>query len=355
MREALKKATALLAAFTIALPLAACGGETAPSADTNAGIADLVFCVPDSWTMTEASKGDSLTYKTDSDYVFGVSIFDEEDLEDDRQYDEENTARSVQEYFEQTNTAVPDDELKKSNVHRSEIKVCDTDAYYYKGIVFKGPIILNAEICKNNKYYHFYYLNYNNYDEEGRVTADAVVMTDEEKAEFDAVIESIREGDGNAVQMSGASVDSVGSVTFEVPKGYTLTAFGDGYASFDKDDSEISLSLSTTTEEDLQLYEVDEEVSPTTLSEEFAERNEFTDGGSKTTIAGFSGYKEISPEEDGKYYSASAEFLGNDAIYSIYMDSDAWDWEGEIRRDAENLTQDDIAVFEQFIKSIITK
>ena len=348
MKAALKKATALLMAFIITLSLAACGGEKDAAANANAGVADIVFCVPDSWTMTSASLGDSLTYKTDSDYVFGVSVFDEEDLED-------STAKTIQEYFEQVNTAVSDDELKKSNIHRSVITVCDTDAYYYKGRLFSGPIILNTEICKDNKYYHFYFLNYNNYDEEGRVIADAVIMTDEEKAAFDGVIESIREGDGNAVQMSGVSVDSLGSVTFEVPEGYTLTAFADEYVSFSKDDSEISLSLSMTTEEDIRLYADEIEDFPATLSEEFAERNELTDDGNKMSIAGFSGYKEISPEEDGRYYNVSAEFLGDDAIYSIYMESDAWDWEGELKKDAENLTQDDIAVFETFIGSIKTK
>lgn len=344
MRAVLKKATALLIIFAIALPLAACKGEPDAASEGNTGIADLVFSVPDSWTMTGASKGESLTYKTGSGYEFGVSIYDEEDLEDSKLYNEEFTAKSVQEYFEQTNTAVSDIDLKKSNIDRSVITVCDSDAYYYKGRVFKGPIVLNTEIYKDNKYYHFYFLNYNNYDSEGRIITDAVIMTDEEKAEYDGVIESIREGDGDAVQMSGVSVDTVGSVSFEVPEGYTLTAFEDGYASFSKDDSDITLFLSTTTEEDLRLYADEEEGFPASLSEEYAERNALADSGSGTTIAGFSGYKEISPDDDGKYYNLSAEFLGNDAIYSIYMEADAG-----------NLTREDIAAFEQFIKSIKAK
>ena len=60
MKAVLRKATALLAVFMIALPLAACGGETDAAAEANAGLADIVFSVPDSWTLTEASKGNSL-------------------------------------------------------------------------------------------------------------------------------------------------------------------------------------------------------------------------------------------------------------------------------------------------------
>lgn len=74
------------------------------------------------------------------------------------------------------------------------------------------------------------------------------------------------------------------------------------------------------------------------------ERTSLADSEGTTTIAGFSGYKEISPDDDGKYYNLSVEFLGNDAIYSIYMEADAG-----------NLTKEDITVFEQFIKSIKAK
>lgn len=355
MKAVLRKAAVLLTVSIMALTFAACGGDKATQADGSAGIEGIVFDVPDSWEMTGASRGEYLAYKTDSDYEFGVSVFDEEDLADSREYSDDITAKTVQEYFDQINTAVSDLDLKKSNIDRSVMTVCDTDAYYYKSRVFNGPVVLNTEICLDDRYYHFYYVNYNNYNDEGGLRADSVIITDEELAVFDGVINSIREGDGNAVQMSGVTVDSVGSVAFEAPEGYALTAFTDGYVLFTGEESGVTLSVSTTTEADLAIFDDGSGEAPLTLAEEYAERNEFTDSEDKTKIAGFGGYKEVSPEEDGNYYSVSADFLGSDAIYSIYMDSDAWDWDGELKAGAKGLTQEDIAAFEKFLGSMKVK
>ena len=356
MKNSLKKILALATVLAMALSLAACGGGSSSGgsseapAEPNSGVAGIVFSVPEDWTVEDASIGEYISYKT-GDYYFGVSVIDEEDLADFKSYDSSITAETVEEYFEQNNTG-GEDKLKERGVERSETEVCGGKAYAYKGTNKNGVAGLGTNFLYDGTYY-MVYLDYEKaYDDKGKLRDDIPALSSDLETAYNNVIASIQGGDGDALLSANLNVNSVGSLSFEVPEGYSVASFSDRYVTLKKDGSAATIQISITDEEDLEMIEDENGNHPESVEAEYKSRNEYADDSDKTTIAGFDGYKYMYPYEDDVYYDVSATFMADGVMYDIGMSTGAWGNDGNIKEGAEQLSQDDLAAFDSFLASL---
>jgi len=357
-----KKLLVMMLAFAMTLAFAACGGgadsgaAAEPAAEPNAGVGDVVFVVPDGWTVLNASVAGSgsVSYSNpDSEYMLYVSTFDEESLKDVKEWNPDRSAETVQEYYEKYYTS--EEALSKENLESTAVKVCDTDGQYVKYKAKSGEYMeLGTYWMQDGKIYDIGMVNQDAYDEKGNLKEDATKLTDDEIATYESIVASVQPGDGAAILNSLMKTDSLGSIAFEAPEGYTLTDIYKDYISFKKDGSEnITLNISRSDESSLKYMEDQNGNHPSSLKEAY--EMYLYEGMEKATIAGFDGHIDKYTSEDEKYHNVSAEFLADDAIYNIYMDTSAWDNEGNIKPDAEELTEDDLAVFDAFVASLKQK
>ncbi|MBQ3428575.1 MAG: hypothetical protein IJH28_02225 [Mogibacterium sp.] len=360
MKMTLKKLLALITVMAMVLSLAACGGgsgggSSEAPAEANAGVAEIVFSVPEAWTCNSATLGDYVSYKTESGLDFGVSVFDEEDLENSKQWDPEQTAENIQEYFEQSNTKQTDEELKERGTERTKVTVCGVDGYQYAGSSDNGVVGLSTSFLYNGKSYLTFLDKQDVYDDEGKVKKDAPAISADDMKAYESILASIQSGDGDAMLKGSLTADSIGSIAFEVPEGYSVTSVSDTYITLAKDGSEVTINCNLITEDELKWYEDENGNHPESLEAEYKNRTEYMGDEDKATIAGFDGYKNCYPFEDDKYYYTSAMFLGNDGIYDFDMSTPAWDADGNIKEGAVELTEADREVFDNFVASLKAK
>lgn len=357
-----KKLLVLMLAFAMTLAFAACGGGGGGSdsgaaeesvAEPNTGVEGIVFVVPDDWPLENASTSGGITYKVpDSDFQLYASIFDEESLESINQWNPERGAGSVQEYYDKYYTS--EEALSKENLENTAVKVCDTDAQYNKYKADSGEYLeLGTYWMYEGKIYNIGMFNPDAYGDSGEVVQDAAKLTDDEIAAYEDIIASVQPGDGASMLKALMKADSIGSIAFEAPEGYTLTDVYSDFISFTKDGSDITLQINRSDESSLQYMEKEDGTHPSSLKEWY--ENFLFEGVEETTIAGYEGHIDKYTAEDDKYHNVNAEFLTDDAIYSVNMGTDAWDEEGNLKPDATVLSEDDIAVFDAFVASLKQK
>ena len=358
-----KKLLVIVLALAMTLVFAACnsgsgsGAAAAEPAEPNAGVAGIVFAVPDGWTQGNITPGSYSEFTNpDSEYTLVTSAFGDKELEESNEWSEGDPIGSVQDYYDQYYTA-DEEELKKNNVEHSVIKVCDTDASYNKYTGGKdGYMEVGSYWMYDNTIYSMFLFNPSAYDDQGNVIEGAATLSDDEIKMFEDILASVQPGDGTAFQNEalGVSATSLGDIAFDAPAGYTVSEARESYVEFKKDGSDITLQISKTTEDDLQYIELEDGSHPTSLDayyNQYERDSEFA-----ASIAGYDGYIYKYPYEDDIYYDANAEFMTEDAIYSIYLGSyDIWDENGEVKPDAEKLSEDDLAAFDAFIASLRKK
>ena len=94
------------------LALAGCGRGAQP----NGGVKDIVFTVPEYWTLEESIPSvDSIYTNPDSPYKLSIYTFTEEDLATMREEYEEYKSMTMQEYFEQT-AKLPEEVIGKNGM-----------------------------------------------------------------------------------------------------------------------------------------------------------------------------------------------------------------------------------------------
>ena len=357
-----KKLLVMMLALAMVLVFAACGGgsgseaEPAAKVEPNAGVGGIVFAVPDSWTQTNNSPGSYTEFKLpDSDFSLVASAFGDKELEEQNQWSDEEPVASVQEYFDKYYT-VDEKKFKEQGVEHSVVKVCDTDADYNKYTGGKdGYFELGTNWMADNTIYSVFMFNQEAFDENGKIRDDAAPLTDDAIKAYEAVIASVQKGDGTAFQTEAlaAAATSIGSIAFEAPEGYTVSDCNDTFVNFKKDGSTVELQVMKTGEEDLGNVTMDDGSTPSSLDEYYNMYER--DAEDAATIAGYDGYINKYPFEDDKYYNISAEFMAEDAIYNVYMGTDAWDENGDLKDGAESLSDEDLAVFDAFIASMKKK
>ena len=354
-----KKLLVLMMAFAMILAFAACGGgggseaEPEAAAEPNAGVGGIVFSLPDGWTVSGSSlQGYMEVTIPDSDYILYANIFGEDDLENVNRWNPEHGADSLEAYYEKSYKS--EEALAKEGLESTTVKVCDTDALYNKFKTKSGGYIEAATAWMyDGEIYNIGLVNYDSYDENGKVNEDVTKLTDEEILTYEGIVASVQPGDGTAIQKAALSADSVGSIAFEVPEGYTLTAVYEEQVTFTKDGSDVTLQFNVTDEDDLENMTNSDGKHPESLQEWY---DQFLyEGIEETEIAGYKGHIDKWPAEDENYYNCSAEFLADDGIYNAYMGTDAWDENGNIREDAVPLTEDDMAAFDAFVASLKKK
>ena len=358
-----KKLLVLMLAFAMALAFAACGGggggseaepEPEAAAEPNAGIGGVVFVMPDGWTVTGASLDGYLQVTIpDSDYMLYGNIFGEDDLESVNEWNPERGADTVEAYYEKTYTS--EDALSRENLENTAVKVCDTDAQYNKYKAESGEYLEAATAwLYDGEIYSIGLFNPNSYGENGEVVEDVTKLTDDELSTYEGLVASIQPGDGEALMKASMSADSIGSFAFEAPAGYDITAvYNDERVTYSKPGSEIVLEISRTGEEDFKNITDENGNHPESL-QAWYERF-LSEGMEETTIADCRGHIDKWPYEDGNYYNCSAEYLADDGIYSVFMGTNAWGEEGNIKEGAETLTDDDLALFDAFMESLKKK
>lgn len=359
-----KKLLVMMLAFAMTLAFAACGGGGADSAadsgaaeetaaEPNAGVGAIVFTVPDSWPVENASASGGVTYSIpDSDYKLYASIFDEKSLESVNKWNPEQSAESVQEYYDKYYASK--EALTKENLENTAIKVCDTDAQYNKYKADNGEYLeLGTYWMYEGKIYNIGMYNPNSYDIDGNAVQDAAKLTDDEIAAYEGVVASVQPGDGAAILKSMMNTDSIGSIAFEVPEGYTLTDMYKDFITFTKDGGEVTLQINISDEESLKYAEDENGNHPSSLKEWY--ENFIYEGTEQTKIAGYDGHIDKYTAEDDKYHNVNAEFLTDDAIYHVNMGTDSWDENGNLKPDAPELTDEDLAVFDAFVASLKQK
>lgn len=359
MKKSIRKILALVAAVIMVLALAACGGGSSGGsseapAEPNSGVAGIVFSVPEDWTVSGAEQGNYIAFKANDGYDFGMSAFDENSLKDFNEYSDEEDYASVEEYFKSRNTG-NEDRLKERGVERTEGEVCGVKSYEYTGKSDNGAAGFGTDFYLDGVYYSVYLDAENAYDENGVIKKDLPAISDDLQAAYKGVIASIQAGDGDALLSKNLNVNSVGSMTFEVPEGYSVTGFSDEYVTLGKDGSEIKLQISTTDKDDLEWMEDEDGNHPESVEAWYKERTEYMEDSDKVTVAGIDGYKMQYPAEDDNYYDVSAFFMSDDVIYDVRMDTDAWDNNGNIKEGAVQLSQEDFDTFDAFLASVKAK
>ena len=368
MKNSLKKFSVLLLALVMMMSmLAACGGgsssssdssesaeapaeEEATAAEPNAGLEGIVFSVPEDWIIQDIVEGHVSYAIPDSRLVLSVNTMSEDDIKempDDRQ------TETIEEYFEKYSKGTKKDQ-KKHGFDQEEVKMCDSTGFYNKHKI-KGSddyYGLSASCLSDKIVYQFSYINTEAYDDQGQVKDDVEPLTDDEIAAFEKVITSVRKGDGAAVLEESIKNGGIGDISYETPEGYSVGFASDRNVSLEKDGSDVSIQISMTKEEDLaELSEMGEK--------KYESLDDYydLDGVSeedKTTISGMEGFKQIYPGEDGKYYNVNARFRDNDAVYGVYMDSNAYDENG-LKEGATSLSDADLETFDAFSASLKQK
>lgn len=363
MKKQNRKMTVIALLLTMVLALAGCGGGGGEAggggsaAEANAGVRNITFAAPDGWALDTASEGSSLAFKSpDTGAVLSVYAQTQEDLDNMKEYNEKITAATLQEHFDSFGQET-EEELKERHVEHEKTTMLGTDAWIYKAVKDDGSLTeITTEFLLDDAIYYASMYSEHSYDSEGNFNENATSFTDKEMAVYDAVVESLQKGDGEALLKEYLKADSIGSIAFEVPAGYSVSYVSDTYVNMKKDGSDnITLTISTTTEDDLQYFTDENGNTPESLEAEFKSNTEYASDEDKTTIAGFDGCIWKYPYDDNTMYDCSAEFLGDDAIYNAYISANAWDNEGNIKADAEALTDDDIAAFDNFIASLKKK
>ena len=357
----MKKLLAIAMAFAMIFALAACGGgggASAPAGDSseaNAGVAGIVFTVPDGWTTEYNEPGRYVSYKIlDSDLMMGVSTFGEDDIADYNEWNDEDVD-SVQDYYEKTR--IKDEKTaKKFNIDVSDVKICGVDGVRNKYNTEKKDVSeISTSWLMDNIAYSVFIYNPNAFDEEGNAIEGAETVSDDMAKAYDDIVASIKPGDGTAVQKEAlaASAGSLGDITYDVPEGFSVASVSDSYNDFEKEGSEISLGINMTDESMLDDLENEDGSKPESLKEYF-NAEERPDEDIKE-VSGYNVYVYEYPDEDGKYYNVSATFMTENAIYDIYMGSNSYDENGELKADAQELSKEDLAAFDSFIASIRKK
>lgn len=356
-----KKILVLAMAFAMTFVFAACGGggAGAPAADTsaepNTGVGGIVFTVPNGWTQDNSSPGSYIDFKIpDTGYMLGARKFDEESLKEYNEWSDEKLD-SVQAYYDK-NYALDKKTAKKNNIDTTTVKVVDNDATYNKyNDKTAGLISLSTYWMKDNTIYSIYMFDPNSYDDEGNIRKDAESISNDLVKEYEAVVASVKDGDGTALQKEALAelASSIGEFTYDIPEGFSVTSASDTNVDFEKDGTDISLSFSMTDESALADITEEDGSHPESLEAYFD-----ADGRSEEDakeIAGYKGFVYEYPDENDKYYNVSAEFMTENAIYDIYMGSDAYDENGDVKDGATELSKDDLAAFDSFIASIRKK
>lgn len=363
-----KKLLVLVMAVAMVLAFTACGGgssdsgsgssEQAPAAEANTGCGGIVYAVPDGWTMTEANPGDYSRYDIPgSEYHLAVSVFNEKSLKDYNEWRESEgneVFESIDAYYDQ-NCNLSDDEFKKRNLEHSTFDVCGTEGIYTKYSGGKdGFYELGTSWLYDDAVYQMFMYTDAAYGEDGQLTDEAVPLTDEEIASFEAVLASIQPGDGTPYQKAALeeSSKSIGSITYDIPDGYTVSNVSDRIVEFQKEGSEVVIQVSYTDEENLSNIEFNGK-NPSSLQELY-EMSSY-EGMESMTIAGFDGHIDKWTDEDEKYHNISASFLADDAVYDVYMGDNAYDNDGNLKADAEGLSEEDLAAFDAFLASLRKK
>lgn len=341
-----KSLLALFMSFAMIVCLTACGGGSSePSAEPDAGVAGIVFAVPEGWAIDGIGPEYVNLKNPDSEFELTVSVMTEDTI---AQMEGEDSKLSLQEYFDKY--CVATDELaKKHNYEWETVKVCDTDAYSVKhNEKDKGCYSMSADWMYDGGIYNMYLFNADNFGENG-VKEDFTAVSSAEEQAFNNLLASVQPGDGAALISQKLKADSVGDFSFASPEGYTLTEMSSDSVAFEKGDAE--LRFSRTTEEDFQSWGWEGDDVPGSLEEMYKQQSEGMDA---ATIAGVDGFMCKYPDEDGKFYSISAGFMYEGATYDIVMATDAYDENG-LKADAVALTDEDIAAFDAFVASIAKK
>lgn len=359
MKLSMKKLSAVMVTMIMTVSLlGACGGSSGgseESAEPNAGIRGIVLAMPDGWNVVSGSENYVEFENADSKYHMSLSATNNEDLENLKKYDTDVTASDIQEYFN-ANIEQEKKNLKKNNAEVSDVKVCGTDGYYFKSKNDKGFVNMSTEWLYEDNSYYFGILYPGGYDYENeKFKEDIEPLTDDEIAMYEAVVASVKAGDGASYFKKVLDIDSINSYTFELPEGFNVDNFGENYLGAKAEDGEVTLIVNATTNDDLQYLEDENGNHPESLKEWWGNQMKWIEDSEKLEIAGHEGFLNEYPDENGKIYNVSASFYDDEYIYNMNMDTDAWDENGNIKADAKELTKDEIAAFEAFVKSFKAK
>lgn len=203
----MKKIMSIFAiSLVMILGLAGCGGgdsgagtqETA--AKPNAGLREVVYAIPDGWTLTDTSSESFADYENpDAEYDLIVSALTGDDLSSLG----DSSVKTVQEYFDKYLKAT-EEHIDKYGLEQETITICGSDAFYTKRKNGdKGYVTVDAVWVYNDVLYDIQLFNRNIFDEEGQLKEDAAELSDEDIAMFDGVIASITPGDPSEFTDSG--------------------------------------------------------------------------------------------------------------------------------------------------------
>lgn len=364
MRRKEKIGIIVLSLMLMTSAFAACGGGGSggessgasqesenTGAEPNSGIRGIVFAVPEEWTLKSASDYNISFEIPDSDFTFSASATSDDVLKDEGLPDELKSD-TMEEFFEKAFKA-SDEVKKRNNLQQSEMKICDTDAYYTERRTDDGKMMsAGAAWLYDGIIYDLSLGNYEAYDEQGNFKEGSETLTDDKIEALKAVLVSVKPGDGAAMMSEALKAGFIGSLSFDVPEGYAVKEKADSYLSMEKEGSAAKIHINRIDDESLKaLSEAD--------GENYATLKDYFDGGqhdeSETRkIADCDGYINKYPDEDGKYYNVLARLTAEDAIYEISMDTDAYDENG-LKADAIALTDDDMAEFEALLDSMKKK
>ena len=355
-----KKLFVIVLAAAMIMSFAACGGNSgdsgeaaSASAEPNTGIQGIVFAVPDDWTLAMSEVDSYLQYDTqDSGYIFSASTFNAEDLATMENADEFS---SVQDFYEKQFLKEPDTEGKGYTNEITAIKVCGKEGKYVKAVRDdKETFEVSTFWMMDDVIYTVGLFYPMEYDEDGNPTTDIAslppISGDLMKA-YDGVVASIQAGDGTSLQPDGLQVDSLGSLSFDVPEGYSVTDASDNSVFMVNRDNGNMLNFHITDQEAFDQMGWEGEGVPTTLDEYF---DMMKIDAESVEIAGTEGFINNSEAEDGNVYDINAAFRVDDVIYEASLSADAWDENG-LKADAVPLSDDDKALFRSFLASIAKK
>ena len=358
----MKKFIVLLLSLTMVLTFAACGGGSSDSgsdsgsgeaAEANTGLAGIVFNVPESYTLDGSEPGSYISYKAgDSGYMLSASTITEEDL---TEMGDDFKGKSIQDFYK--DEFLPSEKrIKENNLKQDKIKVCGEDAFYVTAQNDNNePFELSTSWMMDNTIYSIALFYPVEYDEQGQPQTDKndiPALSADQVSEYESIRASIQAGDGNSLQPDGLDIDSLGDVSFTAPDGYPVNNYDEHFVNMANRDNGNHLSLHMVDEGEFEQMGWEGEGVPTNLDEYFESTKVDSE---PVEVAGGEGYISKYPEEDGKIYQVNASFrVDGDEVYEVSLGTDAWDENG-LKADAVPLSDEDMAVFNDFLASIQKK
>lgn len=315
------------------------GGGSELLSDELGGCGDVVFNLPEGYECEQADSGYFIAGKEGTPIMAEMSRTTQENIDEWVEMGDSDV-KTLDEYFEQYSDPDYWKGNKDCKYTWEDNKICGTDGVLFETVARDETIELGCMFKFKDAVYGIYMYNPDAWDDDGNLAEDIQGITDDERAIYDAMMASTKEGKYEA------GPARLGDLEFTTPEGFEQSSWDDG-CEFKNDKLSITVNnydlkeLCENYEEDFDSFDAYMDKIKEWAGED-SETYEVC--GSDCLIEKLRGDSTV-------YYSA--DVVVNDSAYEFMVDAiDAYDKDGNENPDCYKLTDDDYAAFKAFLDGI---